>query len=157
MICSSYLDLALAKKQRKALLRNCVKLLRKSAVEFDAIAFRGMSGALIAPPVADLLGKHLIMVRKPGDQRHSSRLVEGEDAITRYIIIDDFIRTGDTVRQVVKAVWENHTKDAECVGVLVYNEDDMRRNIDSIGCNDPIPVGCAKTGRDFGSATEWWR
>src|ERR1017187_8038151 len=61
--------------------------------KFDAIAFRGMSGALIAPALALKLDKTLLMVRKPkvqGDPNgaHSSEMVEGDVAARTYVIVD---------------------------------------------------------------------
>lgn len=71
-------------------------------VEFDAIAFRGMSGALIAPIIAYLMHKSLIMVRKPktAEPNHSGRLIEGDMYATRYVIIDDCTSTGQTVNTI---------------------------------------------------------
>jgi len=53
------------------------KAIRKSGIEFDAIAFRGNSGALLASPLATLLKKHLILVRKNTADSHSYTTVEG--------------------------------------------------------------------------------
>src|SRR4051812_10409313 len=60
-----------------------------SRYDFDAIAFRGLSGALFAPTVAMKMGKTLIAVRKKSTI-HSSRIVEGDYNARRYIILDDF-------------------------------------------------------------------
>ena len=56
--------------------RTC-KVIRRICPDVGAIAFSGMSGALIAPIVALRLKKPLIMVRKDNDESHSGRLVEG--------------------------------------------------------------------------------
>lgn len=85
--------------------------------EFDAIAFRGMSGALIAPVVASRLKKSLIMVRKPNDDSHSTHKVEGDSAARRYIILDDFCCNGDTQRAIREAITTFAPK-AVCLGVL---------------------------------------
>ena len=95
------------------------KYLRLLQQDYEAIAFRGMSGALIAPTVALRLKKTLIMVRKPETVTHSRMRVEGDSGAKRYIIIDDLISTGDTVRQIqwdIKA-WSG----AECLGTLEVN------------------------------------
>lgn len=72
--------------------------------EFDALAFRGMSGALIAPAIAMRLNKSLILVRKDEDNTHSNQSVEGDRTARTYIIIDDFQATGDTARKIIKGV-----------------------------------------------------
>lgn len=73
---------------------------------FDAIAFRGTSGAAIAYPVSARLGVPLICVRKKGDDGHHSGVVEGSNYIDvkRYIIIDDFIASGNTMDEILSAV-----------------------------------------------------
>lgn len=90
-----------------------VQLLKR--FEFDAIAFRGMSGCLLAAPLAYLTGKTLIMVRKP-EQSHTSLIVEGDKAAKTYVIVDDFISSGQTVKIIVQEVTK--FSDAKCIGTL---------------------------------------
>ena len=91
-------------------------------VKFEAIAFRGNSGALIAPIVALHLKKTLIMVRKTTEGTHSYKMVEGDWAAKRYIIVDDCIDTGKTARVIQREIktWSS----AECLGVLTMNHVD---------------------------------
>ena len=72
--------------------------------EFDALAFRGMSGALIAPSVALRLNKSMILVRKENDDSHSGMCAEGDKTARTYIIIDDFQSTGYTAHKTFKGV-----------------------------------------------------
>jgi adenine/guanine phosphoribosyltransferase-like PRPP-binding protein len=85
---------------------------------FDAIAFRGMSGAMVAPAVAIKLGKPFILVRKRGDGSHSEHQVEGAVGCSRYIIVDDLIASGETVRAIQDDV-SRHSK-ATCVGIALW-------------------------------------
>jgi adenine/guanine phosphoribosyltransferase-like PRPP-binding protein len=84
--------------------------------KFDAIAFTGNSGAIYAPPVALALNKPMILVRKSEVSSHSSRDVEGLKSAKTYIILDDIVSSGATVRRVVNLVhlWNR----AECVGIV---------------------------------------
>lgn len=120
---SSYLRKFLEPDKLKDHIRMaCVAL---SDWDFDAIAFRGMSGALIAPPVALALGKTLIMVRKPDEDSHAIRwsipkenhLVEGDAGARTYIIVDDFISSGRTKEAIIEAV-KNFAPHARCLGLL---------------------------------------
>jgi len=86
--------------------------------EFDAIAFRGLSGALLAPIVALQMGKTLIAVRK-GESTHSSRDVEGDYGARRYVIIDDIVSSGDTVRAIIADI-KTENPEAYCIGVYQY-------------------------------------
>lgn len=72
--------------------------------EFDAIAFRGMSGALIGPSIAMRLNKSMILIRKDNDNSHSNMSAEGDPTARTYIIVDDFQSSGSTAKEVFKGV-----------------------------------------------------
>jgi len=80
----------------------CVAL---ADVEFDTIAHRGVSGALIAPVVAYKMRKEQIIVRKnKGAGCASGRWVEGHKHARKYIVIDDLVSSGSTFIQTVFGV-----------------------------------------------------
>ena len=89
-------------------------------IDFDTIAFRGMSGALVAPIVARDLKKEIILVRKTGEDNHSGYSLEGHVGAKKYVILDDFVSTGRTVREIIKQV-KDCTETAELVGGVFYN------------------------------------
>jgi hypothetical protein len=95
---------------------------------FDAIAFRGMSGALVAPIVGYLLGKPVVLVRR-GENSHSKYLVEGLHEVNRYIIIDDLISSGTTINTILQMMRNRHESEFltphECVGIFLYNSGRM--------------------------------
>lgn len=71
-------------------------------VNFDALAVRGVSGLILAPIVAYLLDKHVIVVRKPKaeERSHATTTVESLIETGTYVIFDDFVATGDTARAI---------------------------------------------------------
>lgn len=84
-----------------------VLALRPISDTFDTIAVRGVSGLLIGGAVASELGKTLIVVRKPYEIRgnsHSYQLCEGDRGARTYIILDDFICAGGTVKAIREAI-----------------------------------------------------
>ena len=85
--------------------------------DFEAIAFRGMSGALVSIPLALEMNKTLIMVRKPNTDTHSSYPVEGDTKAKRYVIVDDFVASRATAKAVKESV-SKFAPDSECIGVL---------------------------------------
>ena len=87
--------------------------------DFDAIAFMGLSGALIAPILAMEMNKTLICVRKSDEVRHSYNEVEGDSNARRYIIIDDFVTSGGTVRRIVAEI-SRFAPRAKCIGVFQH-------------------------------------
>lgn len=129
-----YLGNAVNSEMIAPVVTNLVKLIKESGVQFDTVVFRGMSGALIAPIIAHRLKKEIIFVRKSEDNSHSSRYCEGHTQSQRFIIIDDFIASGETLRRCFKAIrdmadkfseWEQSAR-ATCVGVFLYDSGEYR-------------------------------
>ncbi len=119
---SSYVTEALETKTAAQLEKALVKYLRALRLRFDTVVFRGMSGALMAPGVARKMGKELVMVRKD-DGNHSGMRVEGFKSPKRYIIVDDFVCTGATVKAIYAALKDSvmtEQRAAKCVGVVCY-------------------------------------
>lgn len=118
--CAEHLRLLLNRKELKRILPIICKHLK--TIQFDAIAFRGLSGAMIAPIVALRLNKSLLAVRKDGEKTHSCYKVEGDYGARRYIILDDFISGGNTARAILAEV-KAAVPDAEFVGFYAYHDD----------------------------------
>lgn len=94
-----------------------IEAIEKSKLSFDAIAFRGSSGAACAYPISYMTGRSLIHVRKPTENAHSSRLIEGNpmQVVKNYIIVDDFIATGATINCIMECLTPT------CVGIFLFN------------------------------------
>lgn len=124
---ASYLQPYIRASQREMYFEASVKAL--ALFKYDTLAFRGISGALVAPVLAFITGKELIVVRRETDfmspinedkrdsATHSSHLVEGHVGTKRYIIVDDFVSTGATAAAIHKAIKDINPK-AKCLGVL---------------------------------------
>jgi adenine/guanine phosphoribosyltransferase-like PRPP-binding protein len=93
-------------------------MIKARSLEFDAIACRGLSCLLIAPIVAMRLNKTLIIIRK-GEKTHSTRVLEGDHGAKQYLILDDFIDSGDTVREIGKVIHAVNST-AKCIGFIAY-------------------------------------
>lgn len=119
IISSDYLAEPMQLDKINDFLKRAVKFTK--GYNFDAFAFRGMSGALIAPLLAYKTKKTLLMVRKPKNEEftHSRFQIEGDLSAKRYIIIDDQMCTGETVRAIVKDVSE-FVPEAKCLGAIFY-------------------------------------
>lgn len=124
IVCAYHLNDALDPVVSKRVVKAVCKLLREMEAEkdltFDAIAVRGLSGLLVAPIVAMRLNKTLLCVRK-GESCHSSNVVEGDVAAKNYIVLDDFVSSGSTVREVIEAV-ATAAPLARCVGMVSYHQ-----------------------------------
>ncbi len=115
-------------------------------VPFDVLVFRGFSGAVIGPTVALRLKKPWALVPKVGDNSHSSRQIEGKVQGT-YVIIDDFIDSGDTIRAIKNAISETSPK-AKCGGVVFYEQE---------WCNNCAPSRECWEGKIGGLPVLNWR
>ena len=110
-------------------LKSAIKMLKAfhKSNTFDAIAFCGHSGAAFAFPISFALNIPAICVRKRGEltNSHCDRVFEGIRP-KKYIIIDDRICDGNTIKRIVNEI--NAEIDA-------YNEDlkwQRRYNIKNI-------------------------
>jgi orotate phosphoribosyltransferase len=68
----------------------------------------------------------LIHVRK-GPSHYSGGKVEGTISSKRYIIIDDFIETGASIKRVLKAI-DSELDAAKPVAILLYSSSSARRS-----------------------------
>lgn len=96
----------------------------KKKTTFGAIAFRGQSGAALAYPLSAQLNIPIICVRKPTEVSHG-QIIEGtERNIKKYVIIDDFMESGKTIKAILAAIdkKKDYLKEgrAECVGIVLY-------------------------------------
>ncbi len=133
---SGYHDVVFSPRELKATVNRVVKNLKnlKKKLKFNAIAFRGASGAGVAFPVSAITGIPVIYVRKKNESTHGCG-VEGPDTpVRRYIILDDFVDSGKTVKAIIKEitkqpvgeVWNRQGEivnevHPECVGVCLYD------------------------------------
>jgi adenine/guanine phosphoribosyltransferase-like PRPP-binding protein len=151
--CSSYHEENYHPQRLKARIRRMAKKLisiRKKH-PFDAIAFRGTSGAALAYPLSVLHGYHLICVRRSGRKNNHGGAVEASERkeIKKYIIVDDFVCSGKTVQEIVETInkqfnnsWSDYPT-PKCVGVLLANGYDDKRI--EISEKEEIPVfSCPK-------------
>jgi len=114
----------------KATIKTAKKMMEKC--QFDTIVFTGNSGSALAYILSAEMHIPLICLRREGEQSHFVRdredddfLLEGSLDCKRYIIVDDFIVSGATIRRIAKAMHDG-METAKCVGILLYS--DAREN-----------------------------
>jgi hypothetical protein len=115
---ASWLKHSIQQEKLRDVLTKARRILRK--YQFDSIAFRGVSGALTAPILAYMLRKNVLAVRKKPSEdgwSHSSHEVEGDTNARRYIIVDDFVASGKTIRAIFEKI-HDFAPSARCLGIL---------------------------------------
>jgi adenine/guanine phosphoribosyltransferase-like PRPP-binding protein len=135
---SDYLGKFLQGKKLQATIDKVCRIVYKHFPECRSIAFRGISGALVAPAVAAKLKLRLVAVRKGKSNCHSYNVVEGPKNCGKYVIIDDFIYSGFTIHIIVRRVEQHFC--GECIGVITYAGGDTRDNVEEIESKLGIPV-----------------
>jgi hypothetical protein len=138
-IATGYLDAVYRPECFQVTVKRMVKAMRPYLDSFDAIAFRGSSGAALAYPLAFMLNKPLIHVRK--EMGHSSTKVEGLMGAKRIAIVDDFVETGETLRTIMKDIVAAYAEKRYAAPVLThlffyacYSEvESIRDRLDGIG------------------------
>lgn len=91
----------------------------------DAVVVRGTSGVSAAFAALVYVDFNLVHLRKQNDGAHGAP-VEGHQPFSKYLILDDFIDTGDTVRGIIAdldGLAKQQGVEVECVGALMYGSD----------------------------------
>lgn len=90
----------------------------------DAVAVRGTSGLSVAYGVLAFADVPFLVMKKSGESSHSGKITLAggcEDTnsirLQSYIILDDLISSGNTVRGMISDL-----PNAECKGILLYEE-----------------------------------
>lgn len=122
----------------------------------DFIVGMGISGTLLLTPVSIKSGIPFCVIRKAIDHEksyyqggsHSKNKIETglkyfydsriDDEIYRYVIIDDFVCSGDTLGTIIK-IMTDAKANSECVGIILYNTSYLPKNDRSWG---KIPRAC---------------
>ncbi len=100
---SIYLKAFFDLEKRKKLIDISVNLLLPFVNQFEAIVVRGVSGISVGSILAHLLDKPLVIIRKD-ESAHSNLKYEGPTDFSKYLIVDDFYSTGDTLRKIKEQV-----------------------------------------------------
>lgn len=89
----------------------------------DTLVCRGSSGLLVTSVVSTLARLPICYIRKPRESSHTGLLLEGPYELGRFIVIDDLVSSGETMRAIADAI-HSHTErygfKAELVAILLY-------------------------------------
>ena len=87
------------------------------------VAVTGKSGIAMAFAMAMLEDIQIVTIRKTNETSHGSK-IEGVGTLADYVILDDFVDSGDTVRRVVRELADfAENRDGvkpNCVGFIEY-------------------------------------
>ena len=130
--------LLLNHKIRNKIILQCIKDIKKNNINFDTIACSGTSGLLTVPQISELLKKNILVVRKKKEKSYSPFRYEGPIP-NKYIIIDDLICSGETIKHINKTIRED-CPTAECVGVYIFFKDKCVYRNDATLCKKHLGI-----------------
>jgi adenine/guanine phosphoribosyltransferase-like PRPP-binding protein len=136
--CSSHMRPYLTAESLQESLELAERVLATCHQCFDTIAFRGMSGAFLGPPLAMRFHKGMVMIRKDSDDSHSSMVTEGFTGCNHYVIVDDFVSTKNTINRIIDTIYNKIGPETVCVGVLQV-EYLTQKSVHGIECGKKEP------------------
>lgn len=100
---------------------------RMEATGAQAVAVTGKSGISLAFATLMLIDFPIIVVRKRGENSHGNPVEGTPDVdVGKYLILDDFVSSGQTVRNIVELIEEvsyGRATQPRCVGVIQYTRE----------------------------------
>ena len=120
---SGYLTSIFNPKAHKKMVPKVIEKIKKlqRKIKFEAIAFSGFSGAGIVFPTFYETQIPIICVRKEKTM-HGYTVEATKYPIKNYIIIDDFIRSGETIDRIINNL-SSYDDFGKCKGILLYSSD----------------------------------
>jgi hypoxanthine phosphoribosyltransferase len=124
----------------KRLVEESATLLQEKKIDFDTIGVMGVSGLLVAAPLAVVMGKELLVVRKSGDKR--SRLdfgipiALGIGRNQKILLLDDGIETGATIAAMISKI-KSTCPNPTFAGLFLYCGKHSKPNF-KFRCNDEL-------------------
>lgn len=118
MSCSYYLQKCFIQRERDIALQEAEEQLKD--LDYDSIVVRGLSGTIMGSCLAHRLKKNLVVVRK-GEECHGYSL-EYNDFPKKYIILDDLVSSGDTIRSIkdrMDRILDSIS--SRCMGIYLYH------------------------------------
>lgn len=138
MLSAPFLQPAFELSERRRIIGQLLALIAAKRLEFDSVAFCGAGGTLIAPSLCDSLKKNLVLIRKAADDSHSGLAIEGVSNVGRFIIVDDVIGRGFTLRWILDVISLAEPTASPAAAVLYRTANRCVKNFDWHGLKIPI-------------------
>lgn len=127
----SYFDVALEPKKLRSIAKDAKKVFDAIGIKVENVVGRGTSGIIALPIFAEVFGAAINIVRKHDTSSHSPNIIESihYKPLQNWVIIDDFVSSGNTVKKIAEAVDSFHKDNRalegcdsnEPVGMIFYD------------------------------------
>lgn len=151
---TQHLSTALEPRKLRQAVAWCLKEIRGLPQRPQTIVCQGISGHAVAFPVSVITGCKIVTFRK-GEMSGSDGASErygynmlGDDVVGRYVVIDDFVDTGSSVRTMVARAGK--AVDPKLVAILLYNtlnepDENLRRlQLERVTVDKPLVLSGAE-------------
>ncbi|HEX8264724.1 MAG TPA: phosphoribosyltransferase [Pyrinomonadaceae bacterium] len=106
-------------KRLKGIVEKSARLLQERGLDFNTIAIQGASGFLVGSPLAMVLGKDLMIIKKPGEKTNYRFGVMGAGSNQKILLLDDCVDTGTTLINMITEI-KSHCLNPTFVGLFLY-------------------------------------
>lgn len=105
-------------KKTSELARKQIRKFQKK-YPFDTLVFTGVSGMSLGFILSRDLGIPVLLIRKSGERSHANGIIEGYCTGKSYLIVDDFVDTGSTIRRIVRRM-NKIDGGPKCAGIFLH-------------------------------------
>lgn len=95
--------------------------IRQIVPDAGAIVITGYSGAIVGAVVSALSNLPIIVIRKIDEKRHSQYSVQGMDFNGKYVIVDDLIDSGESIKRMISGMNNCGYSPEKCGGIFLYS------------------------------------
>ena len=122
-------------EQKETVLDNVMESMAAEPPVSQTLVFSGLSGALLGAHLCFSLNLTPVYIRKVGECSHNpGHLAVGEMRGLTYVIVDDLIDTGKTIRHMLKTM-SSCFKKSKCEKIILYNQGYMEGDFPKTGYN----------------------
>lgn len=120
-----YLNTCFNIPTRDKKIEELVEYIQSSNLKFDSLVVTGISGLVIGSILSYKINKNLCVVRKSRKTHSLLKVESGKDTIDSYLIIDDIMDSGKTVRSIIKELRkaERISGFKRCIGGIFYDQE----------------------------------
>lgn len=120
-----YLNTCFNIPTRNKTIEELVQYIQSSNLKFDSLVVTGISGLVIGSILSYKINKNLCVVRKNRKTHSLLKVESGKDVIDSYLIIDDIMDSGKTVRSIIKELRNADRISGlkRCIGGIFYDQE----------------------------------
>lgn len=124
--CSAHIDTILNFSYQNSTIKEILATIKRKNLKPDVLVCTGISGIVPTVLVGAKLKKKICIIRKKKSE-YSEYDIEGyiPEENDKYLIIDDQIYTGNTLKRILEKLEKEHLSNKNCIGIILYTGTNM--------------------------------